>query len=133
MEQGTLTSSLPAAMEGYGSESHVWQGDQYTEGPGVVSDATRNEMMELPRSLGGERGCSILCDCPVHPLQYPPGNSHKAFWPGKSKLLKALLPWDAICTPWCCPFESAYIFISSMILFLERLYNCNNGCYKIKI
>lgn len=50
-----------------------------TEGPGVVSDATGNDMMELPRSLGGERGCSILCDRSVCPPQQPPGNLHKTF------------------------------------------------------
>lgn len=47
----------PVAVEGYGSESYVWQGNLWvitcTEGPGVASDATGNEMIEFPSSLGG--------------------------------------------------------------------------------
>lgn len=38
---------------------------KWTERPGVVNDATGNERMELPSSLGGKRGSSILCDRPV--------------------------------------------------------------------
>lgn len=49
-------SFLPVAVEGYGSENYVWQGNLWvitcTEGPVVVSDAPGNEMIELPSSLG---------------------------------------------------------------------------------
>ena len=51
----------------------------WTEDPGVVSDTTGNEMMELPRSLGHGRGCCILCDRPVCPLQHPSGNLRRHF------------------------------------------------------
>ena len=47
----------PVAVEGYVPESYVWQGNLWvitcTEGPGVASDATGNEMIEFPSSLGG--------------------------------------------------------------------------------
>lgn len=49
-------SFLSVGIEGYGSESYVWQGNLWvitcTEGPVVVSDAPGNEMIKLPSSPG---------------------------------------------------------------------------------